>query len=228
MHPALDPQSWTERFDDFRRGRLNTGYQTIRFGNGRVLEGSWEPASQWTTFGLPEDCDGMRVLDIGSNLGGFCLEALKRGAKVVNGIDKSKQCFEGANALHSLWAETFDNGMPVPRYFEGRFEEIHEKLTSPYDAVFAFSVLQHTPTPRTMLSTLYRLLNASSNVFIEVALGQHEHTLAKPDYLEPVPQWQPTRDTVVRVADELGFETVDIRVGRCEGRDVFRLKRRAR
>ncbi len=51
---------------------------------------------------LPSDLTGMRVLDVGCNLGYFCFEFAKRGA-IVKGIDQSERELNIAKTIATLY-----------------------------------------------------------------------------------------------------------------------------
>jgi len=59
-------------------------YQTIpELG----IKGRMNTPEEFDKIGLPKDLTNQSVIDIGSNAGAFCLEAVKRGATRVHGVE---------------------------------------------------------------------------------------------------------------------------------------------
>ena len=81
-------------------------YQNIDLGNGIQTKSrkTWgeeidHPKTRWEAIlpGVPEDMTGMSVLDLGCNAGFIALEAKKRGADYVCGVDYKQGYIDQAN-----------------------------------------------------------------------------------------------------------------------------------
>lgn len=86
---------------------LKRGYQQFE-----DQKGDSDSQKKLETLLLPASLKGMKVLDIGCNEGFFCLEALRRGASRVVGIDSDQTMIEKARArdterkityIHNSW-----------------------------------------------------------------------------------------------------------------------------
>ena len=64
-------------------------YQNINLGGGETTGGHTRTSMDDILFA--SDLKGLRLLDIGSALGHFCLEALKRGASAATGLETSPE-----------------------------------------------------------------------------------------------------------------------------------------
>lgn len=90
--------------------------------------------NKWRVMNVPEDLSGKTVLDIGCAEGFFCLEAARRGAKTVIGIDSRFNTLLAAKAL----ARRLE--LPVT-YRLDVFPEL--LFRGKFDYVFCLSVLHH-------------------------------------------------------------------------------------
>lgn len=72
-------------------------FHNIQLPYGIVTPGTREPDA-WQTYKLPEQLDGLRVLDIGAWDGGFSFEAERRGAEQVYAMD----LWEGGDGVGSM------------------------------------------------------------------------------------------------------------------------------
>ena len=80
--------------------RLQPWFHRIDLGDGLYTKTETvmgepvdHPASPWQTIGkcLPEDLSGKSVLDVGCNAGFYAIEAKRRGAQRVLGVDGQRQ-----------------------------------------------------------------------------------------------------------------------------------------
>ena len=120
-----------------------------------------ETRQRWELYGLPEDMTRKSFLDVGCWTGGFCLEAKRRGAERVLGIDMVKSPlvneFQRKSGFEFLLCDIFSD-----KYLE---------LPS-FDIVFCAGVLYHVEN---VISLLYRLkIKALSRVVIETEIFPDE------------------------------------------------------
>jgi hypothetical protein len=73
------------------------GYYKMQLPNGEVSDGHTDPAWQWDNYRLPKRVDGLKVYDYGTWDGGIAIEAAKRGAREVWGLD---------SFVWEMWPET--------------------------------------------------------------------------------------------------------------------------
>ena len=112
-------------------------YQNIDFGEGKGTGGYQRTSMDSLLFG--SSLKGLTLLDIGSSLGHFCLEALKHGATGATGLETSPERIRHAREIARL--------MDLPaEYIEADFEEWVPQPKS-YDVVLCLNVLHHLYEP---------------------------------------------------------------------------------
>lgn len=99
---------------------------------------------------------GKRLLDIGCGTGCFLFECSNRGA-VVTGVDSSLKAVQLAKKYFNLDI--------IPKSLEEAVKE-GDLLSSGFDMVTAFEVIEHVRKPTEFLSFLYRLLAPGGLVFV--------------------------------------------------------------
>lgn len=102
---------------------------------------------------------GQRVLEIGCGIGTDTINFARHGARVT-AVDLSEQSL----ALARRRAAVFDLGDRV-RFFQANAEELTRVVpVEPYDLVYSFGVLHHTPHPERALAEIGHYLHADSTV----------------------------------------------------------------
>lgn len=127
----------------FKHGRWakkKVPYQSLTI-DGETWKGRRNTASRWKAMQLPEDMSGMNLLDIGCQIGAFCLEAKRRNANIVVGIDSNKSYLECARKVAAN--ENID-----PQYFQADFNTnevlaILDKFPCTFDYVLFLSVIHY-------------------------------------------------------------------------------------
>src|SRR5436309_2863112 len=76
------------------------GYYKVTYPDGTTSDGQIRPEDQWVGFGLPKSVETLKVYDYGTWDGGLAIEAFRRGAAEVWGLD----CF-----VWEMWSETRRN-----------------------------------------------------------------------------------------------------------------------
>ncbi len=107
-----------------------------------------------------DDLAGKSVFDIGSNLGYFCIEALRRGAAEAIGIDPDAENIRKANRIAEL-------SRLRPAYIQADFES-HDWGEQKFDIILCLNVLHHMFDPVHALRKMMRL--ARDRVIIEFAV----------------------------------------------------------
>ncbi|MGQ0486446.1 MAG: methyltransferase domain-containing protein [Hyphomicrobiales bacterium] len=105
------------------------------------------------------DSTGLSYLDIGSYLGYFCIEALKRGARSATGIEPDAESVRQATALAGFAGVS-------PRYLHGDFEE-WDFGKEQFDVVLCLNVLHHMFDAIGAINKMKRL--ARKKIVIEFA-----------------------------------------------------------
>lgn len=137
-------------------------YQKIQLPFGLSTQGSDRFPTCDRIFG--DSINGKSVLDIGSFLGYFCLEAAKRGAVEVVGWEIDSKL----NRLAKTIAEI--NGLPIS-YIECDVEK--QIPNKKYDIVLCLNVLHHMIDPIAVIDKLIEL--TEEKLVLEVAsVGHHD------------------------------------------------------
>ncbi|MFO0687856.1 MAG: class I SAM-dependent methyltransferase [Myxococcota bacterium] len=146
--------------DLIRRERFD--YQRIELPHGLATDG--EDRSSTADAIFPPDLTGRTVLDVGSNLGFFCFEAARRGARRVLGVDVDPENVRKARLLADCL------GLDV----EFRVLDVEkDPIGEDFDYVLAINLLHHLRNPLATIETLVE--RTRTRLALEVAgLGRHE------------------------------------------------------
>jgi 2-polyprenyl-3-methyl-5-hydroxy-6-metoxy-1,4-benzoquinol methylase len=114
-------------------------------------------------LGLPADCSGLRVLDIGTADGFMAFEIEKRGAKEVVGIDYRKPTSSGFAIASSIL------GSRVRHVVENVYELTPEKYGL-FDMVLFLGVLYHLRNPLLAFDRIRSIMKPGTLLFVETQL----------------------------------------------------------
>lgn len=132
-------------------------YQNINLGEGASTGGYSRTSMDEVLFG--SDLSGLSLLDIGSSLGHFCLEALKHGAAAATGLETSPERIRHAREIASVVDRR-------AQYIQADFEEWNAEPKS-FDVVLCLNVLHHLYDP---LAAIRKIMELTRNRFyLEVA-----------------------------------------------------------
>jgi len=134
----------------------NLDYQTMELPGGVKTPGHDRSYLLDDIFG--SDFSGQSYLDIGSYLGYFCLEALRRGAAESTGIETDPTNVRRANRIAELWSLN-------PTYVEADFETLPLPGKT-YDVITCLNVLHHLFDPISALRRMMRM--ARKRIVLEV------------------------------------------------------------
>lgn len=127
-----------------------------------------------TRFGLPKDCSGLNVLDIGAWDGFFSFEAEKRGAEYVLASDAPLE--QGGT-----WAGT-DGFKYAHNVLNSKVEWIAHNIENPrerqmnytgFDLVLCYGVLYHLKSPLLAVENLMKLVKQDGMVLVETAISMN-------------------------------------------------------
>jgi len=114
-------------------------------------------------FARFEDWAGKRVLEIGCGMGTDTISFARHGA-VVTAVDLSEESLSIARRR----AEVFGLQDRI-RFLAGNAEELTRFVPlEPYDLVYSFGVIHHTPHPQRVLEQIHPYLNPGSTLKIMV------------------------------------------------------------
>jgi SAM-dependent methyltransferase len=126
-------------------------YQGIQLPHGLDTRGQGEGVSTQTQRAkrfFPDDLTGKSVLDVGCFLGAYCIEAWRRGARKVVGVDISRDHVRQSKTIAEIL------GAPI-EYHRMDIEE--EMPDGPFDYVLYLNVLHHARQPARVLDRLLGL-----------------------------------------------------------------------
>jgi SAM-dependent methyltransferase len=147
---------WTkEQVVEFLK-REDLGYQRVELPYGLATPGRDRSQTANQIFG--KELTGKTVLDVGSGLGYFCFEALKRGASKAVGLEVDPRRFRQASSLADCL------GLPAEFYLCD-IEELEE--CEKFDIVLCLNVLHHLKDPIKVLDKLIAI--AHERLVLEVA-----------------------------------------------------------
>jgi len=138
-------------------GSEHIRYQNINLGGGETTGGHTRTSMDDILFA--SDLKGLRLLDIGSALGHFCLEALKHGASAATGLETSPE-----RARHAR--EIADIVDPRAQYIPADFE-YWDSADKSFDVVLCLNVLHHLYDPVAALRKIMRI--TAKRFYLEVA-----------------------------------------------------------
>lgn len=133
-----------------------------------------------TRFGLPEDCSGLEVLDVGCWDGFFSFEVEKRGAKLVYAVDAP---FE----VGGTWAGT-DGFKYAHNALKSNVQhslmdiQNPPALMKPFDLVLCYGVLYHLVSPLLAVQNLMKLVKPSGTILLETAISNDKSGTALLEY----------------------------------------------
>ncbi|MEP6916111.1 MAG: methyltransferase domain-containing protein [Acidobacteriota bacterium] len=107
---------------------------------GVRTHGSYNPEGLWQELQLPEDLNGVSLLDVGACNGYFSFEARKRGARVVAFDIRHKDNSGFGLAQHI-------NGFDDIEHHQVNILDLHAGDYGRFDIVLAMGLLYHTPDP---------------------------------------------------------------------------------
>ena len=140
------------------------------------------PAFKWMRYAhcIPDDLEGMTVLDIGCNAGFFAREMKRRGAGRVVGVDTDRRYLEQA----ALMAEC--EGIDL----ELRQMSVYDvgKLNERFDFVIFSGVLYHLRHPLLALDAIYEHVARETLLFQCLQRGSDTIPSIEEDY--PFSEWE--------------------------------------
>ncbi len=176
--------------------------------------GVYEPDGIFRRMNLPDNLDGLRVLDIGARDGFYSFEAERRGAEVtaVDYCPADQMGFDVARDI--LGAKTrfiHENIYNLPALTLGRF-----------DIVFFMDLIHHLPDPYLALEIVRSLTKSGGTVFLETSIidngfrtvtgEEHEVPDNFKDYpialftrLNPTQHWLFTALALRRLSEDVSF-----------------------
>lgn len=186
---------------------------------GLVTPGWSDPAIEKLPFyGMPDDLDGLRVLDIGCAEGFFSFEAERRGAAEVVAIDSFPDSVRRFNLCRAAL------GSKATAYLCNVYD-LSPRSFGTFDLVLFYGVLYHLRHP---LLALEKILSVCRGTMLLQTAGYEEPAVAgtpwakfhphgvqsgpseegKPLF-DPTVFWLPNRECVRALTDCAGFEEIE-------------------
>jgi tRNA (mo5U34)-methyltransferase len=154
MVPALSDTEIRARID-----AVPHWYHQIEIRPGIVTPGINKSAATLGRLGLPDRCDGMRVLDIGVRDGFFAFELERRGAAVV-AIDYMDPAETGFPVARELLGSKVD-------YVVDNVYNVTAERYGTFDLVLFLGVMYHLRDPLLVLDRLWDVCNEDALLALE-------------------------------------------------------------
>lgn len=166
-------------------------YHKVEVAPGVVTPGIVDCLSIAAELQLPEDCIGMRVLDIGASDGYYSILLKKRGAKEVVAVDHRPPDKTGFPVLKELYDVDV-------KYYTDSVYNISPERYGYFDVVLCLGILYHLRNPLLLLdriravctNELYVESHAIDNYFIEWKHGRPSSFSKLPGELAETPLMQ--------------------------------------
>ena len=154
-------QPWFHRID--LGGGLYTKTESVM---GEPLD---HPAGPWETIGkcIPEDLTGKSVLDVGCNAGFYAVEAKRRGARRVLGVDGQRQHVRQAVFVRKVL------GLDI-EYRRMNVYELTRRRVGEFDITLALGLVYHLKHLVLALENLYEVTREL--LVVETAILPPKHT----------------------------------------------------
>jgi len=162
------------------------------------------PLSRWEALDphIPQNMEGMHVLDVGSADGYFSIEFAKRGASVVANDSWSKMT-DRIDFLAKIM------NLPITTIV-GSAEEL--VIDGKYDCLFNLGLLYHSRHPLLLLENLYKV--DCDQMYLETTISQGEgsymHFKPPQQGVHHIPKWFPTEQCVLDMLDFVGYKDVEV------------------
>jgi 16S rRNA G966 N2-methylase RsmD len=177
--------------DDIKRVLASAHYQKFVLPGGIETSGFDRSATANAIFDF--DVTGKSLLDIGARHGYYCMEAKKRGAGHVVGVEESKRRCEVARAIQKLF------GYADCEFIAGRFPDVFKGIMPKmrmrdgmFDVVLLLNVVHHLATVERAAAMVLdaaraaadRLILCIQPPWIEVGGVEHEKKIVTMETVE--------------------------------------------
>src|SRR6185312_2195050 len=122
--------------------------------------GASNSAEKLARIDMPADLTGKRVLDLGCNEGFFCIEAKRRGAAYVLGVDANEKWVELARKRAA------EANVEV-EFIKGDFLAVKNET---FDLVLMLSALHYAGRPKAVLRRVHQLLSPNGLFILECGI----------------------------------------------------------
>ena len=183
-------------------------YQSIELAPGIVTPGETGEATQnkLDMMQLPDNLEGMSVLEIGCNEGFFIFEAERRGAAKAVAIDKGKAARDKFNFVKKTIGSAVE-------FHDLDLFDIDPQEWGRFDLVFFLAVLHHVEYPFLAIDRVSALTGGMAIFeFVEAVPDQHKEMsalvrqLSKKGHLH----WLPTRRLTLELLKRAGFTQIQV------------------
>src|SRR6185437_14782031 len=124
--------------------------------------GDSNSAEKLARIDMPADLTGKGVLDLGCNEGFFCIEAKKRGAAHVVGVDANEKWIELARKRAAEANVEVD-------FIKGDFLEVKNRS---FDLILMLSALHYASRPKAVLRRVHQLLSPNGLFILECGITE--------------------------------------------------------
>lgn len=189
-------------------------YHKFEIYPGVVTPGVYDPSGTLSILGLPDDMQGMRVLEIGPADGYFTKMLSERGAHVV-AVDYAAKDHCGFAVMEQLAGREYE-------FHHCNIFDLPKLGFEPFDLVLCLGVLYHLPD---MCRALYILRNITSKrLIVETLISRQNEDTPAAEYLYAMSHnndisnfWAPNPLCCEKMLNDAGFELADSRISETRG-----------
>ncbi|MDP6423784.1 MAG: methyltransferase domain-containing protein [Planctomycetota bacterium] len=175
-----------------RVAKVTSWYHAIDLGDGVMTPGVFQVKSFRPEYGIPDQLDGQRVLDVGASSGFFACEMDRRGAAEVVALDlpgwgdhdwtpRYRADFESKSAEERAYIDDitmragFDlvvesMGCKNVRKHEAQIYELSPETVGMFDYVFCGSMLMHVRDPILGIQAMRSVLKPTGRMTVTIAM----------------------------------------------------------
>jgi tRNA (mo5U34)-methyltransferase len=158
-------------------------HHRIEIADGIYTPGTQDTQTMLEQVGIPGDCSGMRVLDIGARDGFFSFEVERRGATDIVALDNVAPYRTGFNVAKDLLGSRV-------KYRVDNVYNLSPKSFGRFDLILFFGVLYHLRHPILALDRIWDVCNPRAQLYVEShlideGLVDHNGALHRLDAFHP-------------------------------------------
>ena len=123
---------------------LGPWYQTINFDGIISRKSKISGIPLWKTIKskyLPENMDGMRILDLGCNAGFISIQSAMLGAEVI-GVERHDPYFKQAKFTKTFFEEKSKTPLNV-KFIQSDISDVNLEEMGRFDMIYALAILYH-------------------------------------------------------------------------------------
>lgn len=214
----LRKKKLAKEFASFIKSRTTT-QQAIKINDSVCLCGDYDIHEE-AAIRLPDDLKGKSVLVTKAYAGGYCIEAVRRDARRVCGLEIDWPVLREAREL-LRFLNVFDT---APDYSKVDYKKgvIEDHVGSPFDVVVSIGDLERTLDPKSYMEGLQRAVKPGGMLVLETKTNGTHTFIPGFDKTEDISNgWKPSYRAMLQTLEVYGFHISRVEAGRTPNSTVF-------